>query len=47
LIDRVRHAVLVAERGRVPAMELMVQPSDPWGTKRDALELPFRTLDPV
>lgn len=46
-MDRVRHAVLVAECGRVSAMELMVQPPDPWDTDRDALELPFRTLELV
>jgi hypothetical protein len=42
-----RHAVLVAECGRVPASELMVRPPDPWDTERGALELPFLTLELV
>ncbi len=36
--------VLVAERGWLLALELMVQPPERWDTERDALELPFRTL---
>ena len=36
--------VLVAERSRLLAMELMVQPPGRWDEERAALDLPFRTL---
>jgi hypothetical protein len=39
--------VLVEERGWLLAMELMVQPPEWWDAERDALELPFRTLELV
>ena len=37
--------VLVAERRWVLAMELMVQPPERRDHEREALELPFRTLE--
>lgn len=37
--------VLVEERRWLLAMELMVQPPAWWDDERDALELPFRTLE--
>ena len=37
--------VLVGERRWLLAMELMVQPPQWWDRERDALELPFRTLE--
>ena len=37
--------VLVAERRWLLAMELMVQPPEQWEAERDALDLPFRTLE--
>jgi hypothetical protein len=36
--------VLVAERDRLLAMGLMVQPPELWDTARETLELPARTL---
>ena len=37
--------VLVAERRWLLAMELIVQPAERWDAEREALELPFRTLE--
>jgi hypothetical protein len=37
--------VLVEERHWLLAMELMVQPPEWWDAERDALELPFRSLE--
>ena len=37
--------VLVEERSWLLAMELMVQPPEWWDAERDALELPFRSLE--
>ena len=37
--------VLIAERRWLLAMELLVQPPEWWDVERDALELPFRTLE--
>jgi hypothetical protein len=37
--------MLVEERGWLLAVELMVQPPAWWDDERDALELPFRTLE--
>ena len=37
--------VLVEERRWLLAMELMVQPPEWWDDERDALELPFRSLE--
>jgi hypothetical protein len=37
--------VLVEERRWLLAMELMVQPPERWDAEREALELPFRTLE--
>ena len=37
--------VLVEERRWLLAMELMVQPPEWWDAERDALELPFRSLE--
>ena len=39
--------VLVEERRWLLAMELMVQPPERWDAEREALELPFRTLELV
>jgi hypothetical protein len=36
---------LVAERRWLLVMELMVQPPERWDHEREALELPFRTLE--
>ena len=37
--------VLVEERRRLLAIELMVQPPEWWAAERDELELPFRSLE--
>ena len=37
--------MLVGERRWLLAMELMVQPPEWWDEERDALELPFRSLE--
>ena len=37
--------VLVEERRRLLALELMVQPSERWDAEREAFELPFRSLE--
>ena len=46
LASLVEHwTVLVEERRWLLAMELMVQPPERWDAEREALELPFRTLE--
>jgi len=46
-VAREHWTVLVAERRWVLAIELMVQPPKRWDHEREALELPFRTLELV